>query len=307
MDERLAAHLELAALSDEDFVDRAFRLLLRRPPDDEARGHALAALAGHGLSRAGLVAELAESEEFRRLRALDDGVGRGAAARANGERPHELVSTAEFDERPIELAWTLGRYRGEARVLDLGYAFAEPVWLAALLNLGARELVGVDLIERDVPGMTTVQADARQLPFDARAFDVVFCISTLEHVGGDNTRYGSAAEQDPEAPLAALRELRRVTTRGGKIFLTVPCGSTPADWFLRQPADAWRTWFRKADLYVYDEEVYVQEGGDWRQGPRDGEGVLCVELHPGRRRHEFVRLLRRRRQQPVLLATAIRT
>ena len=79
MDERLAAQLELAALSNDDFVERAFRFLLRRPPDDEARTHALAALSEHGLSRAGLLAELAESEEFRRLRALDDGIGRGFA------------------------------------------------------------------------------------------------------------------------------------------------------------------------------------------------------------------------------------
>jgi SAM-dependent methyltransferase len=296
MDERLAAHLELAALTDEEFVDRAFRFLLRRPPDDEARTHAVAALAEHGLSRAGLLAELADSEEFRRLRALDDGIGRGAAARAAAERPHELVSAGEFDERPIELAWTLGRYRGEARVLDVGYAFAEPAWLAALLGLGVQELVGVDLAEREVPGMSTVKADVRHLPFGARSFDVVFCISTLEHVGGDNTRYDLAAEQEPDAPLDALRELGRVATRGGKIFLTVPVGSTAEDWFLRQPADSWRAWFRKADLYVYDEEVYVQEDWEWRHGPRDGEGVLCAELHPGRRRHEFVRLLRRRRK-----------
>jgi O-antigen chain-terminating methyltransferase len=296
MDERLAAHLELAALTDEAFVARAFELLLRRPPDNEARGFALAALAEHGLSRAGLLAELADSEEFRRLRALDDGIGRGAAARASGERPHELVSSAEFDERPVELAWTLGRYRGERRVLDVGYANAEPAWLAAVLGLGAEEVTGVDLAERDVPGMTTERADLRRLPFEARSFDLVFCVSTLEHVGGDNSRYELDAEQDAEAPLAALHELRRVTTRGGKILLTVPCGGEPADWYLCQPAEAWRAWFRKADLYVYDEEVYVQAEGEWHQGPRDGDGVLCAELHPGRRRHELVRLLRRRRK-----------
>lgn len=296
MDERLAAHLELAALSDEEFVERAFRFLLRRPPDEEARGHALAALAEHGLSRAGLLAELVDSDEFRRLRVLDDGVGRGAAARATEERPHELVAPGEFDERAIELAWTLGRYRGEQRVLDVGYAYAEPAWLTALVGLGARELTGVDLAGRDVPGMTTVRADVRRLPFDARSFDVVFCISTIEHVGGDNTRYQLGDDQDPDAPLAALRELRRVTTRGGKLFVTVPCGTTPGEWFLRQPAAAWRAWFRKADLYVYDEEVYVRDDGAWQQGPRDGEGVLCAELHPGRRRHELVRLLRRRRK-----------
>src|SRR5919199_514886 len=101
MDERLAAHVELAALSDDDFVDRVFRFVLRRPPDDEAREH----------------------------------------------------------------------------------------WLAAILGLGAQELVGVDLGERDVPGMTTVRGDVRQLPFPSRSFDVVFCVSMLER------------EQDAEAPL----------------------------------------------------------------------------------------------------------
>ena len=88
----------------------------------------------------------------------------------------------------------------------------------------------------------------------------------------------------------------RVTTRGGKIFLTVPVGEAAEEWCLRQPTDAWHAWFRKADLYVYDEEVYVADEGEWRHGPRDAEGVLCAELHPGRRRHEFVRLLRSRRK-----------
>ena len=68
-----------------------------------------------------------------------------------------------------------------------------------MLGLGAQELVGVDLAERAVPGMTTVRADLRQLPFGASSFDLVFCVSTLEHVGGDNTCYDLAAEQTPDA------------------------------------------------------------------------------------------------------------
>ena len=48
----------------------------------------------------------------------------------------------------------------------MGYAFAEPPYLAALLQAGFDELTGVDLAEADVPGMTGVQADVRDLPFD---------------------------------------------------------------------------------------------------------------------------------------------
>jgi SAM-dependent methyltransferase len=282
VDERLAAHLQLMALSDEDFVSCAFLLTLRRAPDQEARASALDALRGHELSRAGLVANLIASEEFERLRALDDGIVRGNAARATGERPHELSAPADVDERPIEMAWTLGRYRGEPRVLDVGYAFAEPVWLAALLAIRPRELTGVDIAEREVPGMSTVVADVRRLPFPARSFDVVFCISTLEHVGADNTRYGAAPDHDPTGPIAALHELRRIVARGGRILVTVPSGERlQENWYVHHTAAEWRELFDAADLYVYDEEEYADHG------------VLCAELHPGRRRHELVHLFRR--------------
>jgi len=293
VDERLAAQLELAEMSDEDYVSQAFRLLLRRPPDAQAKADALASLRAHSLSRASLLGDLAASDEFWRMRALDDGASRAAAARTSRERPHDLSAPADVDERPIEIAWTLGRYRGERSVLDVGYAFAEPIWLSALIGAHPRELTGVDLVEREVPGMESVVADVRALPFPGRSFDVVFCISTLEHVGADNTRYGSDMERDPAGPAEALRELRRVVTRGGRILLTVPCGKSTDDWYVRRSADEWRELFRQADFYVYDEEEYARTADGWRSGADGDERVLCAELHPGRRRHELVRRLRR--------------
>jgi SAM-dependent methyltransferase len=293
VDDRLAAQLDLDRIGDEEFVERAFRLLLRRPPDEQARADALSALREHRSSRAALLEELVAAPEFRRLRALDDSVVRAAAARASGERPHGLTAPAELDERPIELAWTLARYRGEARVLDVGYAYAEPVWLAALLDLRAKSLVGVDLAERDVPGMSTVVADVRQLPFPGRSFDVVFCVSTLEHVGADNIRYGTAAEADPDGPERALRELRRVTARRGRLLLTVPSGAAESEWYVAKTADAWLRLFDETDLYVYDAEEYARTADGWRAGSDGDERVLCAELHPGRLRHRLVRRLRR--------------
>jgi O-antigen chain-terminating methyltransferase len=293
VDERLATYLEVASLTDADFVDRAYRLVLRREPDDDARAAALAALEGARMSRAAFVADLVASDELVRLRALEDAVARARAARATGERPHELETEAGIDERPIELAWTLGRFRSARRVLDVGYAFAEPVWLAAVTALEAREVVGVDTATRDVPGLKSVVADARDLPFASGTFDTVFCISTLEHVGRDNTRYGGAREHDDTGPLTALRELRRVATRRGRIFVTVPCGSDTSEWFLREPAAIWRERFRTADLYVYDAELYAETADGWRTAAADDAGLLCAELHPGRRRHELIRVLRR--------------
>jgi SAM-dependent methyltransferase len=305
MDPRLAAELELRAVSHEELVRRLYRLALRRDPEPDVLGEATARLADGTLSRASLLRDLVGGDEFERVRVLDDAVAFAAWARAAGERPRELRAPPESDERPIEIPWCLARYRGEPRVLEVGYAFAEPAYLAGLLELGAAEVVGVDLAETDVPGLTTVRADVRSLPFADGSFDVVLCISTLEHVGADNERYGldaAAGGMDD-----ALRELRRV---GGRVLLTVPCGE-PGDhgWFRQDDPDGWRARFDDAGFLVFEDEVYELTGDGWRSAPsfdpagvRYGDrgpgasAVLCAELHrrtPGAVLRETVRRLRR--------------
>ena len=72
--------LEAASGTDEDFVDRAWRLVLRRSPEPEARSRALEKLGDGTLSRAGLLRQLVRSEEFDRVAVLD------AAARLRSRR-----------------------------------------------------------------------------------------------------------------------------------------------------------------------------------------------------------------------------
>jgi SAM-dependent methyltransferase len=184
------------------------------------------------------------------------------------------------------------------RALEVGYAFAEPPYLAALLRAGFDDLTGVDLAEAEVPGMTTVQADVRDLPFERGAFDLVLCVSTLEHVGADNTGYGLEAEADEAAPLAALRELRRVLAPSGRLLVTVPCGE-PGDygWFRQEDVRGWTRLFAHAGLFVEEQEVYELTDEGWRSSPeldttglRYGDrgpaasAVLCAELSPRRLR-----------------------
>src|SRR5205823_8188867 len=139
---------ELGDLSDEEFVRRAYRLVLRRDPEPDA--------LERRLPRATLLRELVSSAEFERVAALDEAI-------AAGETGRFLEAPPETDERLIEIPWALARVRPGQRVLDVGTANAEPAYVAALLGRGASELVGVDLAERDVPGMRTVVADVRDL------------------------------------------------------------------------------------------------------------------------------------------------
>jgi SAM-dependent methyltransferase len=297
MDSRVAAELAAYDRTDAEFVDAMFRLVLRREPDPEASERALAKLADGTLSRATLVHELTGSEESERVRQLDDAVALGLGARQRRERIRWFQAPPATDERVVEIPWVLSRLRREGRVLEVGYAFAEPAYLGGLLRAGV-ELVGVDLATRDVEGMETVVADVRDLPFADESFDQILLVSTLEHVGADNTVYGLEAEADAGSRPAALRELGRVLRRGGSLLVTVPLGE-PGDhgWFRQEDEPGWTTLFAEAGFFVEEIEAYELTGEGWRAAPafvadgvRYGErgpgasAVLCVDLSPGRLR-----------------------
>lgn len=297
MDPRLRAHIAIGEPSDEEFVDASFALVLRRPPDEEARERALSKLGEGTLSRATLLHELATAPELDRIRALDDAIAFAAAARRRGERPRHLQGPPASDERVVEIPWVLSRLR-EGRVLEVGYAFAEPAYLAALCRLVPSGLVGVDLAEAEVPGMETVVADVRALPFDDAAFDQVLLVSTLEHVGADNEVYGLAAESDGESRATALKELRRVLRPDGSLLVTVPLGE-PGDygWFRQEDVAGWDRLFTAAGLFIEEQEAYELGDEGWRAAPafdargvRYGErgpaasAVLCADLSPRRLR-----------------------
>ena len=83
--------------------------------------------------------------------------------------------------------------------------------------------------ERSFPELDVsyLYADLRDLPLRDGAFDCALSISTFEHIGMSNERYGSdappAPDPQPEALLAAA-ELGRVVRPGGTLYVTVPVG-----------------------------------------------------------------------------------
>ena len=281
MDDRLAAHLELADLSDDEFVRRAYRLVLRRDPEPAA--------FGRRSSRATLLHELLTSDEFERLRALDDAIQRARS----GEPARFLEAPPDLDERAIEIPWALSRLSNAERVLDLGTANAEPAYVTALLAARPRELVAADLAEVAVPQLRSVVADVRKLPFAERSFDLVLCVSTLEHVGRDNRVYGVDAAGEGGVD-DALVELRRVLDKRGRLVVTVPCGEREEhEWFLQDEPDGWNRRFLAAGFAVSDQEVYERGPEGWRAAesfdPKGVEyggrgagasAVLCTELRP---------------------------
>ena len=315
VDPRLREHLKVGKPSDGEFVAAAFGLVLRRPPDGEARERALAKLADGTLSRASLLQELVTAGEFERVRQLDDVIAFARGARARGERPRHLQAPPATDERLVEVPWVLSRLR-PGRLLEVGYAFAEPAYIAALVEASPDELVGVDLAQAEVPGFETVVADARALPFPDASFDQVLLVSTLEHIGADNEVYGVEGTADDTGRAAALRELRRILRPPGSLLVTVPLGE-PGDygWFRQEDIGGWTRLFTDAGYFVEEQEAYELGDEGWRSAPMfesagvvygtrgpAASAVLCAELSPRRLRRlvspDGVRRTARRRLGP---------
>jgi SAM-dependent methyltransferase len=285
----LGAWLDAAAGTDEKFVEQAWLRVLRRVPDEDARERALDRLRDGTLSRSGLLRELVSSDEFAQVALLDDAVAFAAGERARPRdvrgpaRPRELRAPASSDERAIEIPWCLARYDDEKRVLDLGYVFAEPAYLAGLTALGPEDLVGVDLGEKAVPGLRSVVADVRELPFADGSVDLALCLSTLEHVGRDNEIYDVDAPRDDTGDEAALRELHRVLSGEGRLLVSVPTGAhEDQGWQVQRTVDDWVGLFERCGFLVYEDELYLHGEDGWRSAtPDEVRGVAYGSTGPG--------------------------
>ena len=69
--------------------------------------------------------------------------------------------------------------------------------------------------------------DLRSIPTRDNFYDTITCISTLEHIGCDNSTFtgkDSDCEHRPEDFIVAIQELCRVLKPGGTLFITVPFG-----------------------------------------------------------------------------------
>ncbi len=143
-----------------------------------------------------------------------------------------------IDERVVELPWGIATLSG-GDVLDAGSALNhEPVLtrvMPRVASLTISTFTTEDTFDHLQPRYVT--ADLRALPFDDDSFDAVLSISTLEHVGMDNSAYGSdePPSDDPNRELdAALSELLRVLRPGGEMRITVPYGRAENQGWLRQ-------------------------------------------------------------------------
>lgn len=137
----------------------------------------------------------------------------------------------KIDERIVEFPWVVAHLPTKpVRCLDAGstlnhdFILNQPVFANKDLTIMTLVPEGEAWWDRKI---SYVWGDLRTSPFATDWFDVVTCISTLEHVGMDNSIYTdnpTYQEKDFESHLEVIKEFKRILKPGGKLYLTVPYG-----------------------------------------------------------------------------------
>ncbi|MDP2815693.1 MAG: methyltransferase domain-containing protein [Rectinemataceae bacterium] len=146
-----------------------------------------------------------------------------------------------LDERVVEFPWIFARLEhGDGRLLDAGSALN----FSYLMDHGVmvqKRIVIYTLSPEGVikrPNISYVYGDLRHTFFQDESFDEIVCISTLEHIGMNNTMLYSAdahfEENRPEDYLQVIHEFRRLLKTGGKLLVTVPYGCYENHGWLQQ-------------------------------------------------------------------------
>ena len=144
-----------------------------------------------------------------------------------------------LDERAVEmpLALAAAALDQPGEVLDAGSALNLPI-VRAIAGRSCARLTHFTLPGSNEPVLAGDEdrfaysfGDLRAMPFRDGAFSRVVCVSTLEHVAMDTTRFGAPVREGVDAP-AAVAELLRVLVPGGTLLATVPYGrAADHGWF----------------------------------------------------------------------------
>jgi len=155
-----------------------------------------------------------------------------------------------LDERCIEIPMVISHLTNkEGLLLDAGSSlnFEYPLRLPEISRL-KKTIITLAPEKTSFPalGVSYVFDDLRSLPFRDDMFDFIACISTIEHVGMDNSMYTGIISENQnlgvnrEHPgftgdlVNAIHQLKRVLKGGGTMYLTFPFGKHENHGFFQQ-------------------------------------------------------------------------
>ena len=176
-----------------------------------------------------------------------------------------------LDERVIEYPWCISRVNQvPSRLLDAGSALN----FSYVLNHEKLQTKDITIATLEPESncywqnrISYIYSNILELPFKDDWFDEVASISTLEHIGMDNSIYSDNEkfkQKDKFIFLKAVSELKRVTKPGGKIYITIPYGRyTDFGYYQQFSAEMINLMLDTFSPNKVVETYYCYESGGW--------------------------------------------
>lgn len=194
-----------------------------------------------------------------------------------------------IDERIIEYPWLLSKLtKKEGSLLDAGSILNHKLILLHPNLLNKKIYISTLSPEGNCfwkKGISYIFEDLRNCCYKDDYFDWVVCISTLEHIGLDNsmiyTNNPSKKENKKCSHLSAIKKYYRILKPGGTLFITTPYGQYKNHgWFQVFNAEMVDTIINtfNPSLYVETHFRYLPQG--WQKSSRIlSKNATCFDIN----------------------------
>jgi SAM-dependent methyltransferase len=193
--------------------------------------------------------------------------------------PASIALPAPFgkgmNERVVEILIARLTYGPGKKILDVGHANAMKAHLRMVQSLPRPiDITGIDITPASdaVRWLYTrsVTQDVTKTDFHDGAFDLIWCISAIEHFGMDNSLYTDRFALGREMDIRALEEMMRVLHVGGTLYISVPFGNyEDHGWLRNYDTERWQKLLAIARPNARIDELYFKYS--------DGEGWRCAD------------------------------
>ena len=140
-----------------------------------------------------------------------------------------------IDERIVEIPWIMEKLRNidNLKILDAGCTLNYKYLIEKIIkNKNKISFVNLYREKYSHPNdlVSYIDSDISNLNIENKSYNIVTCISVLEHIGFDNQMYNNHDQKLPnfivnkELYIKAISEIHRVLTNEGVAYLSFPYG-----------------------------------------------------------------------------------
>ncbi|MHC1726426.1 MAG: hypothetical protein AB9866_10525 [Syntrophobacteraceae bacterium] len=211
----------------------------------------------------------------------------------SSESFYGLLGTEKFgyriDERIVEYGWFFEKLTTEpVTMLDAGSVLNYDIILNnekiknKKLFISTLSPEGTAFWDR---GISYVYEDLRNTCFHEKMFDCIVCISTIEHIGLDNTflytKDQSKKENSPGDYLYFIDVLHSLLKPCCSLFLTLPFGKARNHgWFQVFDAEMVSALVQRFQPVRHTEEIFQYSNDHWHLSSRDeAKDATCFDIH----------------------------